>query len=81
MLKKHPELRSLGADKGYDTHDLRDPLTEHNIRPLIRHREFRDVDKAANARMNDNDYNQRQKIESVFSAIKRKYGDRISSRK
>lgn len=80
LLKKHPDLRSLVADKGYDTEDLRRPLRDRNIRPLIRHREFQSVDKAANQRMNDDDYNQRQKVETVFSVIKRKYGDRISSR-
>lgn len=81
LLKKHSDLQSLVADKGYDTKELRHPLRSQNIRPLIRHREFRSVDKAANARMNDDDYNQRQKVETVFSVLKRKYGDRIRSRK
>lgn len=81
VLKNHPDLRSVVADKGYDTDDLRTPLCNENIRPLIRHREFRDVDKASIARMNDEDYNQRQKVETVFSVLKQKYGDLITSRK
>lgn len=80
ILKKHLYIRSLVADKGYDTDELRTPLKAENIRPLIRHRRFTPVDWAANARMDDETYHQRSKVESVFSVIKRKYGDRIRAR-
>lgn len=70
----------LAADKGYDHYDLRDWCRDKGIRPLIKHREHKPYDKAANARMNNDDYNQRQKVESIFSSIKRQYGDDVSSR-
>lgn len=81
LLKKHPNLSVLVADKGYEDKSFRDWLRDQSIRPLIPHREHKPVDYAANARMKDDDYNQRQIVESGFSVIKRKYGDRIRARK
>jgi IS5 family transposase len=80
LLKKHSDLSALAADKGYDDQSFRDQLRDDNIRPLIRHCESSPIHKAANARMNDEDYHKRSNNESVFSAIKRKYGDRLRSR-
>ncbi|MFB6356115.1 MAG: hypothetical protein ABEJ65_06330, partial [bacterium] len=45
-----------------------------------KHRTKRTVGAAANARMDTEDYNQRQKVESIFSSVKRKYGDDVNSR-
>lgn len=69
----------LAADKGYDHYDLRDWCWREGIRPLSKHREFRPQDRAANARMNDDDYNHRQKVESIFSSVKQRYGDQVMS--
>jgi len=80
LLKKHSDLSALAADKGYDDQSFRDQLRDDNIRPLIRHCESSPIHYAANARMNDEDYHKRSNNESVFSAIKRKYGDRLRSR-
>lgn len=80
LLENHPELSVLAADKGYDDQSFRDQLRDNNIRPLIRHCESSPIHKAANARMIDEDYHKRSNNESVFSAIKRKYGDRLRSR-
>jgi IS5 family transposase len=80
LLKKHSELSALAADKGYDDQSFRDQLRDDNIRPLIRHCESSPINYAANARMNDEDYHKRSNSESVFSAIKRKYGDRLRTR-
>jgi len=80
LLENHPYLSVLAADKGYDDQSFRDQLRDDNIRPLIRHCEASPVHEAANARMNDEDYHKRSNNESVFSAIKRKYGDRLRSR-
>ncbi len=44
------DLASLAADKGYDWMDLREKLREEGVRPLIKHREFRPIDHAHNAR-------------------------------
>ena len=45
------EIASLAADKGYDWQQLREKLREEGVRPLIKHREFRPIDCAHNARI------------------------------
>ena len=53
------ELHSLAADKGYDWKRLREKLREEGVRPLIKHREFRPIDHAHNARIDEALYGQR----------------------
>jgi len=65
------EIASLAADKGYDWMQLREKLREEGVRPLIKHREFRPVDCAHNARIDESLYGQRALSETVFSTIKR----------
>jgi IS5 family transposase len=36
-------LTSLAADKGYDWMEVREKLRENGVRPLIKHREFREI--------------------------------------
>ena len=74
------ELRSLAADKGYDWQRLRDKLREEGVRPLIKHREFRPIDHAHNARIDESLYGQRALSETVFSVIKRTLGDAVRAR-
>ena len=50
------------------------------IRPIIKHREFKPIDKAHNARLDKKLYGQRAKNETVNSSVKRKYGDSVYSR-
>ena len=38
------EIASIAADKGYDWKRLREKLREEGARPLIKHREFREID-------------------------------------
>ncbi|ELY99551.1 ISH9-type transposase [Natrialba aegyptia DSM 13077] len=71
------ELHSLAADKGYDWQRLRDKLREEDVRPLIKHREFRPIDHAHNARIGGTLYGQRALSETVFSVIKRTLGDAV----
>ena len=66
---------------------IRDSMTrssrlcrELGIRPLIKHREFGPIQKAWNARMEKELYNQRSLCECVRS-ISRKYGSFVRSRK
>jgi IS5 family transposase len=73
-------FRVLIADKGYDDGRLRAMLRRKKVRPLIRHREFKPHDKAANARMDERLYHRRSLLESVNSVIKRKYGSWVRSR-
>ena len=74
------EIKVLAADKGYDDSSFREELREKDVRPLIKQREFGVQDKAANARIDDGLYNQRNKVETVNSSIKKTFGDDLSSR-
>ncbi|WP_254809727.1 IS5 family transposase [Natronosalvus amylolyticus] len=71
---------SLAADKGYDWQRLREKLREEDVRPLIKHREFRPVDCAHNARIDNSLYGQRALSETVFSTIKRTLGHAVRAR-
>ncbi|EMA09976.1 IS5 family transposase, partial [Haloarcula marismortui] len=73
-------LASLAADKGYDWMELREKLREKGVRPLIKHREFRPIDHAHNARIDGLRYRQRAMCETVFSTIKRTLGDAVRAR-
>ena len=79
-LRNAGDLLSLAADKGYDWMALREKLREEDVRPLIKHRLFRPVDHAHNARIDGPLYRQRSMCESVFSAIKRTLGDAVRAR-
>ncbi|SNR64138.1 IS5 family transposase [Halorubrum vacuolatum] len=74
------EIASLAADKGYDWQQLREKLREEDVRPLIKHREFRPVDCAHNARIDESLYGQRALSETVFSTIKRTLGHAVRAR-
>ncbi|WP_248299357.1 IS5 family transposase, partial [Halorhabdus amylolytica] len=74
------DLTSLAADKGYDWMQLREKLREEGVRPLIKHREFRPIDHAHNARIDGPRYRQRAMSETVFSTIKRTLGDAVRAR-
>jgi IS5 family transposase len=60
--------------------DLREKLREEGVRPLIKHREFRPINHAHNARIDRPPYRQRAMCETVFSTIKRTLGDAVRSR-
>ena len=70
----------LPADKGYDDKLVRDELRRLGIRPLIKHREFKPIDKANNKRMKSKDYHQRSMSETVNSMLKRKYDDTLHTK-
>jgi len=74
------EIASLAADKGYDWQRLREKLRQKDVRPLIKHREFRPVDCAHNARIDESLYGQRALSETVFSTIKRTLGHAVRAR-
>lgn len=71
----------LLGDKGFDDEKFREFCWELGIRPLIKHREFGPLQKAWNARMSKELYNQRNQCESVRSSISRKYESHVRSRK
>uniref|UniRef100_UPI002B1D04D8 transposase n=1 Tax=Natrialba sp. PRR66 TaxID=3098146 RepID=UPI002B1D04D8 len=70
-LRNAGEIASLAADKGYDWQRLREKLREEGVRPLIKHREFRPVDCAHNARLDASLYGPRARSENVFSTKQR----------
>jgi IS5 family transposase len=81
VIKRNADdLLSVAGDKGYDWQQLRDELRSRGVRPLIKHREFTHLDRAHNARMKDDDYNQRWMAETVFSNIKRTLGKAVRAR-
>ncbi|XGI83984.1 IS5 family transposase [Halorutilales archaeon Cl-col2-1] len=79
-LRNAGDLHTLAADKGYDWMKLREKLREEDVRPLIKHREFRPIDQAHNARIDGSLYGQRSMSETVFSNIKRTLGTAVRAR-
>lgn len=73
-------LSILTGDKGYDWADLRTKLHDNDVRPLIKHREFDSLDKAHNARMDDDIYHQRSSVETQIRVINQRYGNRLAAR-
>ena len=79
-LRNAGDLCSLAADKGYDWMRLREQLCDEGVRPLIKHRLFRVIDHAHNARIDSTRYGQRSMCETVFSTIKRALGCAVRAR-
>ncbi|WP_241996804.1 IS5 family transposase [Halorubrum sp. SD626R] len=79
-LRNAGKIASLAADKGYDWQQFREKLREEGVRPLIKHREFRPIDCAHNARIDGSLYGQRALSETVFSTIKRTLGHTVRAR-
>jgi len=71
----------LLGDKGYDDQKIRQLARQHEVRPLIKHREFTSLHKAWNARLDADLYGQRSQSETVNSTLKRKYGAFVRSRR
>ena len=80
LTRNRDRIRTLTADKGYDWDDLRSMLRDHDVRPVIKHREFDSLDMAHNARLDDETYHRRSMVESSFSVLKRRYSDRLTAR-
>lgn len=78
-LRNAADLLSLSGDKGYDWSELRTRLRKNDVRPLIKHREFTSLDKAHNARLDEEMYGQRAMSESVFSMIKQRSGAQLKA--
>ena len=55
-------------------------LAKKCVRPLIKHRKFRLIDHAHNARIDGPRYRQQAICETVFSSIKRTLGDAVRAR-
>jgi len=79
--RQRHRIKSTRGDCGYDDKKIRKALRKMGIRPLIKHREFKPIQKVWNNNMKKKDYNQRWKSETLNSRVKRKYGDHVSSKK
>jgi len=81
LIKRNPKhIDILLGDKGYDDQKIRRLARHHEIRPLIKHREFTSLHKAWNARLNADLYGQWSQSETVNSTLKPKYGAFVRSR-
>lgn len=80
LTRNLDRLQTITADKGYDWDDLRKELRDADVRPMIKHREFSPLDIAHNVRHDDDTYHRRSIVESVFFALKRRYGDTLRAR-
>ena len=81
VLKRNSDqVEILTADKGYDSAEFRDFLRSKGIRPVIKHRDFSSLDRAHNARLDDDIYGQRAVVESIFAAIKQRFGGTLRAR-
>jgi len=69
LERNHDRVEILAADKGCDSSEFREYLRSKNVRPVIKHREFPPLDRAHNARLDDEMLGQRALVESIFAAI------------
>jgi IS5 family transposase len=80
LTRNISKLDTVVANKGFDWDDLRHKLREEGIRPVIKHREFYSLDAAHNARIADKTYHRRSIAESIFFALRERFGSTIRAR-
>jgi IS5 family transposase len=80
LTRNLDRLGTVVADKGFDWDKLRHKLREEGIRPVIKHREFYSLDAAHNARIDDKTYHQRSIVESIFFALRKRFGSMVKAR-
>ncbi|OYR51334.1 IS5/IS1182 family transposase [Halorubrum sp. Ea1] len=82
LIKRNPEsVGILLGHKGYDDQNIRRLCRQHEVRPLIKHREFTSLHRAWNARLDTDLYGQRSQSETVNSTLNRKFGAFVRSRR
>jgi IS5 family transposase len=80
LVRNLDKLNVVAADKGYDWEELRTRLRAERIKPLIPTRVMDARGYARNVLINERQYHQRSNAESVFFALRRRYGDTLWSR-
>ena len=81
VLKRNMDnLSTITADKGYDWWLLRHKLRAEGVTPVIKHREMAWTGFAGNALMDDRTYHQRSNVESIFFALRQRYGGTLRAR-
>jgi len=53
-------------------------LRKNGVRAVINHREFDSLDRAHNARLDDDLYHRRSVVETAFRILKQRYSDRLT---
>jgi IS5 family transposase len=82
VMKRNAEsIAVLTGDRAYDDQKLRRLARDHDIRPLIKHREFASLHKAWNAQLDGDFYRRRNMNETVNATIKQKFGAFVRSRR
>ena len=77
------EIDYVSADKAYDDKKNREFLKEREIRaniPIRKYRHNKTFRLKHNLAVNEKEYHQRSKVETVFSVIKRKFDSAVYSR-
>lgn len=77
LTRNLTKLGTVVADKSFDWDHLRHKLRDEGIRPVIKHREFYSLDAAHNARIDDDTYHRRSIVESIFFALRKRFGSTI----
>lgn len=81
ILKRNlGNVETVVADKGFDWDEIRQMLRNEGIRPVIKHREFYSLDAAHNARIDDETYHQRSIVESIFFALRKRFGSTLKTK-
>ena len=81
VLQRNAEdLQELLGDKMYSWKALREGCREESTHPVIKHCEQSSLQKAHNARINEDLYHQRTMSETVFSLLKNDGGEKLRSR-
>lgn len=75
LVRKLKDMKFIVADKGYDSVKNREFVKCLKARPIIPYREFSKILALANMKIDKKIYHRRSIVESVFSVIKRKFGD------
>ena len=70
----------LTDDRGHDDQKVRQLARDHDIRPLLKHREFTPLHRAWTARPDSDPYHRRDMNETVNAAIKQRYRAFVRSR-
>lgn len=80
LINRNPENIDIPlGNKGYDDQKIRRPARHHEIRLLIKYREFTSLHKTWNVRLDPDLYGQRSQSETVNSTLNRKYGAFVRS--
>jgi len=77
------EIDYISADRGYDDKNNREFLKERGIKtniPIRKYRHNKISRLKHNLEINEKEYHQRSKVETVFSVIKRKFDSAVYSR-